>query len=116
MSKQEILEKLIIALEEYNKAVVYGQNNMGLRKYLESKFMDAGFCHYFMHNDYIMTELENEKFVQTKSLLWYSVIYKNYSVDDIIVKVLRPRIKHLERTIARLEKELAAEHNNQTTL
>ena len=83
----------------------------------ELRYCAYGFCHYlnakypFNAKDYL-NELKHDMIKEEKKGYWYEVYFGltgfggTIYFQEVIINQLQPRIDHLKRTIARLEKEL----------
>lgn len=79
------------------------------------RFIKAGFCFYverYFNDDKVLSELAKDKIrIQNYDciLFWYPTVYC-YRIDRLpITEALQYRIDHLNRSIARLEKEIKSE-------
>lgn len=121
MSKRFLLLELKKALLDYEKA--YNDKKISKEK-LDKMCLTHGFCNYFFWKPIpsnftktIIEELFNDlKESFSVDVAWYKMpceIYmerfKFFQMTRIKKSCLQPRIKHLKRTIARLEKELNIE-------
>lgn len=106
MTKPEILEVVKLMLADWEKA--YQSKSFSSVILLDC---EDGFCNYLYASisDYeniaILLELQRD-LMQFKSIkeAWYENFFITKSFKSLL-----PRIEHLQRTIARLEKEIANE-------
>lgn len=119
MNKQEILEVLQEAQTMYERA--FNCRIRTVKTYIEmlsDNEMDFGLCGFFVvkncikHRDILINELRIDfsNGVISYKVFWYHIIYDREKLDITINWIknhcILPRLNHLNRTIARLEKEL----------
>jgi len=121
MDKQLILEALQHARTMYERAVNCRITTFGIfYNTIIINDMSLGLCRFFqmnysmMFSQYVTDELKKDRIDNSlfHRRYWYSSAYTYKITKDIqAIKTncLQPRLDHLNRTIARLEQEIAAE-------
>lgn len=122
MTKQEMLSEVIIMRNLWQKAI-----ELKSVLFINNNHLNTRFCKYFanifpsngniLHQNRIdlQNELRKDLLKKTNHFSYYYYVYDfitSYYIDDIIKNQLQPRLDHLNRTIARLEKEIAIENIN----
>ncbi len=108
--EKEILDYLKEMLVDYE--LVYNSCLINFKQLCIEKNVNIGFCFYLKHSTipesigrHLMLELIKDLLIEFRILpIWYQVIF--FPVRFESKKHLSPRIDHLKRTIARLEKEI----------
>lgn len=119
MTKQEVITALEKArdvyagfINEHSSAVDYFE----LYKAAYDADLGAGFCNYFQN---MPRTIEPDLLIATLNIdrkgngyiYWYETVETteyDTKVSDCIASCLQPRLDHLNRTIARLQKEITA--------
>lgn len=104
MTKPEILEVVKRMLVDWQNA-----QKLDTRLEVFNTNCYKGFCVYLVSNEdyiFILRELKKDVLFRKKDFYWYETVYS--SIRNF-KEILQTRIDHLNRTIARLENEIANE-------
>jgi hypothetical protein len=99
MNKVNYLEFLKKMLQDYYDFAKTGQYQW---------HFSSGFCvyiHRFNGDMHLIFELKKDRLFTTRNMYWYPP----FKETNCMLKSILPRIAHLERTIARLEKEISTQ-------
>lgn len=107
MTKPEILDVVKLMLQDWETSFQSKDSFL-----VEKNNCEIGFClwlsfscpFYFKH--YVLRELSIDKIDFSFTSFWYPIFSCNQNFKNLL-----PRIEHLKRTIARLEKEISDDKN-----